>query len=251
MPVLYIWLLLCWLYLSLFNLQEDRPMEKWCWYPVDYFSCLSKLYNNVHHARHQIRARPLLHRFRVLVFGFISQPLKTSSHGWVCSLISFYLMCFRWNISYVSTRVGYSQIPINISVNSCEGRPKKEVQGGIGTQKLPVPKETWPQCGRDCNVWGSMPQNSNSWLPIRNWWWNVQKNGEFFRNNSLPQYCHLSPMKTVCLCLCWNASSFLEAIIHTQTLTHSVSLVCRHVCMLGGAGCLVKLLCFCFLCTNV
>lgn len=144
-------------------------------------------------------------------------------------------------------RAGHAQLPINISVNSCEGSPKKEVQGGIGTQKLPAPKETWPRCGRDCNVWGSMPPNSSSWLPIRSWWWNALRNGEFFGSNSRPQRCHLSPMKTVCLCLCWNAELVPGSHnSHAQTLTHSVSLVCRHVCMLGGAGCLVKLLCFFF-----
>lgn len=127
-------------------------------------------------------------------------------------------------------------------------KPKKEVQGGIGTEKLPVPKETWPRFGRDCNVWGSMPPNSSSWLPIRNWWWNALRNGEFFWGGVTVDHSAVIYASWKLCVSVWAGmpSSFLVAIIYTQTLTHSVSLVCRHVCMLGGAGCLVKLLCFFF-----
>lgn len=205
---------------------------------MDYSSCLSKLWNNFHHARRQIRARPLLQRFRVLTFFAPTRELlKTSSH----------------DINYVSPRVGYAQKPVNISVNSCKGSPKKEVQGGIGAEKLPFPKETWPRFGRDCNVWGSMPPNSSSWLPIRNWWWNALRNGEFFWGGVTVDHSAVIYASWKLCVSVWAGmpSSFLVAIIYTQTLTHSVSLVCRHVCMLGGAGCLVKLLCFFFFPSHV
>lgn len=139
-------------------------------------------------------------------------------------------------------RLGYAQIHINISVNSCKGSPKKEVQDGIGTQALPVSKETWPLCGRDCNVWGSMPPNSSLWLPIRSWWWNALRNGEFVPRNGRPQCCHLSPKNCVSVCA-GMLSLFLVAIIHT--------LVCKHVCMLGGARLPCKIAMFFFFCTNV
>lgn len=194
---------------------------------MDYSPCLSKLWNNFHHARRQIRARPLLQRFRVLAFFAPTRELlKTSSH----------------DINYVPPRVGYAQKPVNISVNSCKGSPKKEVQGGIGTEKLPVPKETWPRFGRDCNVWGSMPPNSSSWLPIRNWWWNALRNGEFFfffffwgGSHSRPQCCHLRLMKTVCLCLCWNAK-LVPGGHNLHTDTYTLSLLGVQACLYAGRG---------------
>ena len=189
---------------------------------MDYSPCLSKLWNNFHHARRQIRARPLLQRFRVLAFFAPTRELlKTSSH----------------DINYVPPRVGYAQKPVNISVNSCKGSPKKEVQGGIGTEKLPVPKETWPRFGRDCNVWGSMPPNSSSWLPIRNWWWNALRNGEVFFSSffeggvTVDHSAVIYASWKLCVSVCAGMpSSFLVAIIYT------LSLLGVQACLYAGRG---------------
>lgn len=55
-----------------------------------------------------------------------------------------------------------------------------------------------------------------------------------------PQCCHLSPMKTVCLCLCWNA-----ALVPGGHNSHTLSCLGVQACLHAGRGdCLVKLLCF-------
>lgn len=63
--------------------------------------------------------------------------------------------------------------------------------------------------------------------------------------NLQPQRCHFSAMKTVCLCLCWNAvlvPSGHNSHTHTHTCIHTQSSWCAgtFVCW-EGLSCLVKL----------